>query len=911
MRAGVELEQPLWLLALPLVAVLLVLIRLPWWRAGLDRAAPGHSRRLVRQESRRLAVRLGWCMLVILALAGLSVVRPLVRQATVLVVDVSGSMAPLRDQLATTATRAAQLLAPGDLLGTIAAADGARVEEAPTDRPSFSRFGATISNQATDLAAGLRLAAGVLPTDFTRRVVLVSDGRQTRGDALAVARDLSARGLSVDVLPVGAPATADVRLENVELSATAYEGEIATLSARVSSQRATPATLWVWRDDGQPVLSRTLALAAGEQEIALPLPPASGTGAHRYRVELIPDDPAADATPRNNVLGAVQRVVGAPRVLVVSEPPEAAAPLVGALRAGGAQVDVSTPGNVPSDLAGWSAYESIVLADIEADTLPAGALDQLEAFVRDLGHGLAMTGGARSFGAGDYAGTAMERTLPVYMDVRGRGRQPRVALTLVIDKSGSMDGQKMEMAKEASVRSVQLLGPLDRAAVLAFDSVPQWVIEPTLLDDAGRQQVERAIGSVLAGGGTEIFPAVVAGFNTLRSVDADTRVMILLTDGRSATGGDYGPLMEQMRAAHITLSSVAVGQDADNELLDALARVGRGRSYLTTDPAEIPQVFTRETLMATRALLVDQRFFPAVASSGPLLRGLTATPQLDGYVAVTAKERAEVVLVAPEGDPILAAWQYGAGRAVAWTSDIGGPWSPTWAGNPTTTSLWGNVLSWLLPAQDSGPLSARIEARSTGAALIADMGASTSSIHPTRAHLVAPDGTAVDLTLPPAGPGQYQATIEAATPGAYIAQVTQEQADGTTLRTEVGWVAPYPAEFRASGIDAEFLRRLAESGGGRVLGSADEIVRPAERPAEARSPLWPLLVVLAAVGWLIDIAARRFGLAMPPLSVLSRVPAVRAAPVAAGSPVAEKPPADVPAATARLLQRKRARRRQN
>jgi hypothetical protein len=284
---------------------------------------------------------------------------------------------------------------------------------------------------------------------------------------------------------------------------------------------------------------------------------------------------------------------------------------------------------------------------------------------------------------------------------------------------------------------------------------------------------------------------------------------------------------------------------------------------------------------------------------------------LDGYVAVTAKERAEVVLVAPEGDPILAAWQYGAGRSVAWTSDVGGPWSPTWAGSPTTASLWGNVLSWLLPSQESGPLSARIEPRASGAVVIADAGSATSSVRPTRAHLVGPDGSVVDVALPPAGPGHYQAAIDTSVPGAYVAQVIQEQPDGTSLRTEVGWVAPYPAEFRASGLDLEFLKRLAETGGGRVLGSAEEVVRPAERPAEARSPLWPLLVVLAAIGWLVDIAARRFGLAMPPLAVLRRSTVTRTPAVAPAS----VPPAvvaqGVPAASARLLQRKRARRRQN
>ncbi len=901
MPAGVELAAPLWLLALPIVAAVLVALRWPWWRPALTPSPRG------RGEARRLAIRLAWCTLVVLALAQATIVRPLVHQATALVLDTSASMTSVRDQLEDAALNAERALPQGDQLSIVASADGARVEESPTDRPVFTRLGTTLGDQASDLAAGLRLGAGVLPTDYARRVVLASDGRQTRGDALAVARELAGRGLSVDVLPLGALAMADLRLESVSLSATAYEGEVSTLSARVSTQRPTAATLWVWRDDGQLVLNRPVALSAGEQELAVPLPRAAAAGAHRYRVEVIADDASADASPRNNALGAVQRVVGAPRVLIVAAQPEAAAPLLGALRAGGAQVQVTPPANVPTDLAGWSAFESVVLANVEADALPAGTLDQLEAFVRDLGHGLAMTGGSHAFGAGDYAGTAIERALPVYMDVRGRGRQPRVALALVIDKSGSMAGSKMEMAKEASIRSVRLLGPQDQAAVLAFDSVPQWVTMPTPLDDRGREQVERAIGGVFAGGGTEIFPAVAAGFEALRGVDADTRHLILLTDGRSASTGDYGQLMDQMRGAHMTLSSVAVGTDADQQLLEALARAGRGRSYVTTEPSEIPQVFTRETLMATRALLVDQRFVPAIASNGPLLRGLTATPLLDGYVGTTAKERAEVVLVAPEGDPVLAAWQYGAGRTVAWTSDVVGPWSLAWAGSPATTALWGNVLSWLLPAQDSGPLTVRVEARPQGGAtIIADVGAQTA-VERTTAHVVGPDGSTSNVALLPAGPGQYQAAIDAPASGAYVVQVSQ-----AGLRSEAGWVAPYPAEFRATGLDSAFLQQLATAGGGRVLDNAEQAVRPAERPAQARWPLWPLLAILAALTWPLDIGLRRFGAVAPRLATLGRLRVPRPTRVRSEPEVAmPASTTDLPAATARLLERKRARRRQN
>jgi Ca-activated chloride channel family protein len=895
MPFGVEFDAPWWLLALPAVAGLAIVARLEWWREAR------RHRRLRNQEARRLALRLLWTGLIVLALAGISITRPLDRQATLLVLDASASMAAVRDQVEAAARASSAALKPGDESGVIAVADEARVEEAPTDRPVFAHLGATVADQATDLAAGLRLAGALLPQDFSRRVVLISDGRQTRGDAAAAARDLANAGTPVDVLVVGEAAAADVRLEAVDLPRTAYEGEVPTLTARVHADRASPATVRVWRDDGQLALERRVQLTGGQQELALPLPPAAEPGLHRYRVDLSVDDPTADSTPLNNALGAVQSVVGAPRVLVLASQPAQAASLVGALEAGGAEGRLAEPSAAPTDLTGWAAYQTVILSDVPADSLPASSLQLLESYVRDLGRGLVMTGGPSSFGAGGYAGSGIERALPVYMDVRGRGRQPRVALALVIDKSGSMSGAKIEMAKEASIRSLALLGPLDQAAVLAFDTVPQWVAPPTPLSDDGRRQLETAIGSVYADGGTEIYPAVAAAYDALRSVNADVKHLILLTDGRSASEGNYQALLDQMRAEHITLSTVGVGTDADQGLLDVLARAGRGRYHFTADPSAIPEIFTRETLMATRGLLVDARFFPAVASDSVLLRGLSTTPPLDGYIAASPKERAEVILVTPDADPLLAAWQYGAGRAVAWTSDVGGRWSTAWAGQPAASTLWGNVLSWLLPSQTQGPLSVRVEPLATGEASVAvelaqSADGSWNQVRPTRAHIIAPDGSQQDVDLAPAGPGRYRGQMATSQAGAYVVAVSQDLGGEASLRGETGWVAPYAAELRQTGTDRAYLAQVAAAGGGRLLDDPTQAVRPAEHATAARWPAWPLLVILAAMLWPLEIAARRFAAPTPRLRFPAR-----------SRPAAPPVPTQAETTTDRLLARKRSR----
>jgi hypothetical protein len=374
--------------------------------------------------------------------------------------------------------------------------------------------------------------------------------------------------------------------------------------------------------------------------------------------------------------------------------------------------------------------------------------------------------------------------------------------------------------------------------------------------------------------------------------------MIVLTDGHSGTGGDYVTLLENLRGERMTLSAIAVGSDADETLMAALARGGGGRSHVVTDPTRLPEIFTEETVMATRSILVDGTFFPAAASSSPILSGLNEVAALEGYVAVTPKERAEVVLLAPEGDPVLSAWQYGAGRALAWTPDLGARWSGAWAGSDAATALWGNALSWLLPPPDEGELVASVESDGSGFALLVENEAGWEDVRPTTAAVIGDEGQRVELELTAAGPGRYRAPLPALDAGAYVIQVSQRLPSGDALRTEAGWAAPYPAEYRAVGIDLGTLRRIAEAGRGQVLDDVSLAMRAPEDPTVSRWSLVPLLLVLAAIAWPVEIATRR--LPAPPVRgwLAARMPSRFARPAEGGIPALPGSPRSTGEATA-------------
>ncbi len=855
---GVSFNEPLWLLLFPLLAAITWYLRLPWLRMP---ASPRQRRR----ERRRLYTRLLILFLLVTALAGPGVVSVIHRQAVVLALDVSASIGPALSEGEKWIRDALEAKPPGVIAGVVAFGERVAVEEPPGWQPSFHRPATDPGREASNIGEALRFAKAMLPGDARQRVVLLTDGRDTGGDAVKVAETLYAGGTRVDVVPVGVAAGSDVRVDGLRVSPRARSGENTLLEAVIHSDKATRAELFLERD-GSLLDTRKVELRAGENRLALSVP-AGEAGIHRYRLRVATVDSGADAFTANNEAGGIQEVSGPPGVLVVAPSESEARSLVQALRAAGkAVVKVVDPAAVPRGAVEWARYQAVFLVNTPAYRLGEKVMAELESYVRDGGGGLVMVGGPDSFGPGGYAGTPLERALPVEMDIKGRGELPSLGLVLVIDKSGSMadmagGADKMALAREAAARSIDVLTERDRVGVLAFDSFPWWVIPPVQVED--KEALRQVIESIQAGGGTEIYPALLGAYQALRDLPTQVKHIILLTDGMSASGGDYRSLLNGIRDAGITLSTVAVGEGADAEMLQALSEMGRGRFYAVDDARNIPSIFTKETMMATRSFAVNEPFYPQVAGGpGVLLRGLDKVPPLDGYITVTPKDLGETTLVSHRGDPVLAAWQYGLGRAVVWTPDAGGRWSGAWAAGDAFPRLWGNVLSWIMPAEDADPLYLETTVSSPGAGgrqleiSVEDPGG-WEEVRRLGAVVTGPAGEVFELPLEPAGPGRYEATHQVDKPGVYMVSVRSNDGDGETVLARGGAVVPYPPEYRETGVDMESLRAIAAAGGGTVLENPQQAFADNLPPVKSRWDLTPYLLALAALLWLTDVAGRR------------------------------------------------------
>ena len=555
---------------------------------------------------------------------------------------------------------------------------------------------------------------------------------------------------------------------------------------------------------------------------------------------------------------------------------DVAAELVGALREQRQQVDTMIPEALPTDFASLATYDSVVLVDVPRLRLNDRQLAALQVYVRDLGKGLVMVGGPRSYGAGGYQKTVLEETLPVDMGVRDREKQPDIALVVVIDQSGSMAAchcntfgngagggtgiggvQKVDIGKEAILRAAAAMTERDELGVVAFNESAHWVVRTQPLGNVNDLQGQ--ISAIKADGQTNIYAGLDEAVKSLDGVTATRRHIILLTDGWS-TSGQYDEILAKMKAAGITLSTVGAG-GGSNPFLESLATKGGGRFYSASNPASIPDIFLKETQQVSGQQIVEEPFFPILTSSSPILRGLDdGLPKLLGYNGTTAKPAAQTVLVTSRDDPLLAQWQYGLGRSVAWTSDSTGRWAKNWLAWPDFARFFSQLVSWTFPGEETDGIEATFDdvgGKTTLHVESVESDGSARDFYSTSAVVVGPGLEPVDVDLVQVAPGVYEAPLGEVDPGAYAVRVTQIKPGTSPLGRTIGLVAPTSAEYRLLGANEPFLAALRNAtGGAEVLAPEDPWIR--NLTATSRyTDLWPLLLILALLLWPLDIALRR------------------------------------------------------
>nr|WP_232345281.1 VWA domain-containing protein [Paenactinomyces guangxiensis] len=787
--------------------------------------------------------------LLVLALARTQFLSPVNHQSVVFVVDRSASIQN-PDEVLHLLQQAVAEKKPDDQVAVVSTGAASVVERSLTETDEVPTLSAVINKNATDLASGLRLAGGMLPADAEGRVVLITDGNETKGSAEAEARMLRERGVRVDVIPLRQKEGPEVLVSDLQVPERLYANEKATLKVKVTSTADTRANLRLFVGN-RMLETQNVLVNKGENQYSFSVP-GQGSGFLRYRVEIQAN---RDTLPNNNQAYGFSQVTGKPIVLVVEGNKGEAANLISALRATGVQVEQTNPAGLPGNLENYQRYSSIVLVNTPAYSIPEYKMEQMRTAVKDLGIGLIMSGGEEGFALGGWFRTPIEEALPVHMDLRDKKRVPSLGLMLVIDKSGSMSGEKIDLAKEAAIRATELLTPQDQLGVLAFDDGNDWVVQPQLVKN--HSEIQGRIGTIPADGGTNIYPALEAAYQKVRQLKVKRKHMILLTDGQSP-GGNYQALAERLKKEKITLSTVAVGADADQALLQSLADGAKGRYYLATDAGSIPTIFSKEASMAIRSYIIDQPFIPKWTGGSDWFAAFKGVPPLRGYVATTPKQTAETVLASHYPDPVLARWQYGLGRTVAWTSDLNGKWSKAWVGWQKFSPFWNHVVSWTFPQYDTSGLyidcqiegsTVRLEAKGPPERF--------ASADQVRFTVIDDKLNKKQVVAKAVAPGHFAGSFQADQPGTYLLQASAKGKAGEQPVGTYGISVPYSPEYNLMAGGEERVRKIAAQGGGSIITDLSQSFADNLEDKWAGQDISLFLLLLAALLWPVDIAVRR------------------------------------------------------
>ncbi len=791
----------------------------------------------------------------------------------VLSVDVSHSVGQEgMDSAGALLDAAARLQDAKTRTGLLAFARTPEWEFSPRPDPPAAGFGARPDGEATDVQLALQAALAQVGEGRQGRVLLLSDGNENRGDAARVIPLLRAQGAEVWTLPVNpVQGRNEVFVSGLALPQQVDRAEAFAVSGRIESLRDAAARVTLLRG-GVPIGERALALKAGVNEIAF-RDSLDEEGSHGYELVVEAKD---DTFAENNALKGVVQVKGPPRVLVVSSQSGGNPFLARTLQAQGFTVVAAAPEASTLTLTELSAYELVVLDNVPAFQLTRVKMENIATYVRDLGGGLFVIGGARSYGAGGYFRTPLERVLPVDMRPPARLELPHVALLFVIDKSSSMGGgpdgdTKLDLAKAAATAAADVMNPTDQIGILAFDAGWHWTLP---FRPVGRGEwINGVLSTLRADGGTKLYDAMVEARRAILEKAAAIKHVIVLSDGLSEKA-DFQSLAADLARAGVTVSSVSVGSDADVTLLADLARVGNGRGYVAVDPHLVPQIFTAETLLISRDLLVERTFAPGIAQTTGPMSGFSerALPPLRGYVLTYPKPRAELLMTAGE-DPLLVSWRHGLGRVMAFTSDLSGRWGREWVAWPGLPQWTGQLARATMRRIAQTRTRVAFQAEGDTVRVTADLVAADGRFMNQRnlhGRITGPGGKTVQHALPQTAPGRYEGSFAPAERGIHFVTLFADDSAGeeATPITTVPYVASYPGEYRHLTPNLALLGRLAKETGGEMLDPQDvtaglkRLYTPTPGKAYRGDDGWWVMALLALLLFLADLVLRNVSLHM-------------------------------------------------
>ncbi len=881
----VQFDRPVWLLFIPLAGAFI------WWMGRRSLAGLGPVTRWVALAAR---------IIVVCLIAGAMAEpqwRTQARDVSVTaIIDASESIpATIQkdvDRYIEEATVTGRERTT-DRLGVVTIAKDSFVQSLPsdkTDRVERQHIGAV---DGTNLAAGVRLAMAVFPPDAANRLLIISDGNETSGSLLQAAEAARAAGVPIDVLPLTYDYTSEVLVDRLIAPATARMGE--NLAVRVVLQATRPARgqLSILMNGEQvdlnpdsPLLSTPVELKAGPNVLTVPIRTRLA-GPQKFEAVFEPEVGAdgqtvGDVVLQNNRAEAVSFVSGEGKVLVVREVPDDAASLVDSLTEARIATDVRTAEQMPGTLTELAGYDAIMLVNEPVDLFSLKQQEDLKQYIHDVGGGLVMVGGPRSFGAGGWIGSPLEDALPIRLDPPQKRQMPRGALALVIHSVEIPEG--VFLGKKICESAVNSLSRLDLIGINEFRMAQgvDWVYPLSEIGDG--TAAKRAIQNLEFGDMPDFAPSLELTLRDMLAAPAGQKHVIVISDGDPSPPSQA--LLQKFVNAKITISAVGCATHSynDQQTMQYMAEYTKGRFY-NVDPrnagVQIPQIFIKEAQTVKRSLIWEGTpFVPAIAGAGSEpMRGISSVPPIAGYVVAADRDGlSQVTMRGKENDPIMAQWQHGLGRVITYTSDAASRWNPQWVPWPAFRQFWEQHVRWAMRPSGSANVKVATETRGDETVVTVealDPQGERLNFAKFQGRVAAPDGTGQDITLRQVGPGRYEGKVRTAAAGSHVMNLRYAAptvgADGSTQVMEGSVQAaiskPFADEFRSLQDNSALLRQVAELTKGRVLEGKSKVdklwTRDGLTMPVATTPIW-MAAALTAIGlFVMDVGVRRVRVDLP------------------------------------------------
>ena len=641
-------------------------------------------------SNRLFALRILFITTVVLALAGPVINLPVGNGAVIVVADRSFSMPRgIDNSIAETVNILRKGMPENADLGIISFGTEAKIELAAS-KSSFSGFTSDLNRSGSNLNEGISRALSLISSDASGRILLLSDNRYSGESPMSSALRAATRGIPIDYRLFDRDLSNDTAITSFASPGLLSPNESFLLKSRVFSPIAQKAEILLYASD--KFLGRyNKELSSGYNNLIFNMT-APESSVVKYKMILKPE--FKDSVPENNEAVAICEVIGKKPILVVTESESSAVARL--LNKAKVSNVVQSPRNIEWTIEFLAGYSALILENVSADRLTLHGMQLMAAWVKHFGGGLMLTGGKNAFGSGGYFQSPLEEAFPVSMELRSEHRKMKMALMIVLDRSGSMTAPtrggrtKMDLANISSAGVLEMLTPEDYLGVLAVDTAPHEVFPLQKIAGSADYMRSKIMSIESMGGGIYVYDGISNAVDKLLKTDVKVRHIILFADANDAEKpGEYWELLDHATKAGLTLSVIGLGTetDSDAEILRKVANAGKGRIFFTREPEELPRLFLQDTFVAAKSTYIEEptelKLFGTYKELLPYKNNLSENIGLIGaYNLCYEKPASTVVLKTADENksPILSYWQYGLGKTACLATPLEGDGAMTSSG---------------------------------------------------------------------------------------------------------------------------------------------------------------------------------------------------------------------------------------